>query len=62
VSSQLHIPATLPQGKSLWYPLGRKSGWGPRARLDMVVKRKIFLPCPCQESNPTHPSTASSLH
>jgi hypothetical protein len=38
-----------PQGKSPWYPLDRRLG-GPRAILDMAVKRK--LPSPHQESNP----------
>jgi hypothetical protein len=38
------------QGKSPWYPLDRGIGWGPRAGLDAVVKRKI--PSPCRVSNP----------
>jgi hypothetical protein len=42
VSGQLHAPAALPQGIGGWM--------GPRAILDMVVKRKI--PNPHQESNP----------
>jgi hypothetical protein len=37
------------QGKSPWYPLGRRLG-GLRTILDVVVKRKI--PSPCQELNP----------
>jgi len=49
VSGQLHIPTGLPLGERAldthWI-----GGWlGPRAGLDMVVKRKI--PSPCQESN-----------
>jgi len=32
VSGQLHAPAALPQGKSLWYPLHRWLG-GPQSQL-----------------------------
>jgi hypothetical protein len=36
-------------------------GWvGPRAGLDMVLKRKI--PSPHQESNPDHPACSQSLY
>jgi hypothetical protein len=31
VSSQLHAPAALPQGKRPWYPLDRRLG-GPQSR------------------------------
>jgi hypothetical protein len=31
VNGQLHAPAALPQGKSLWYPLDRRLG-GPQSR------------------------------
>jgi hypothetical protein len=53
VSSQLHAPATLPLKErdpgTHWI-----GGWvGPRAVLDVVVKRKI--PSPYQESNPITP-------
>jgi hypothetical protein len=41
-----------PQGKSPWYPLDRRLG-GPRAILDVMVKRKI--PSPHQKSNPRTP-------
>jgi hypothetical protein len=53
VSGQLHALAALPPGKE---PLDTHwiRGWvGPRAVLDMVVKRKI--PSPCWESNPRTP-------
>jgi len=41
VSGQLHILATLPQGKSPQYPIG---GWmGPRAGLDMGGERKTLV-------------------
>jgi len=39
VSGQLHAPAALPLGKSLWYPLDRI---GPTAGLDVVVEQKKF--------------------
>jgi hypothetical protein len=39
-----------PQGKTPWYPLDRRLGWGARAVLDAVVKRKILSPR--RESNP----------
>jgi hypothetical protein len=49
MSGRLHAPAALPLEKQ---PLG---GWmGPRAGLDMVVKRKG--PSPCRESNPDRPA------
>jgi len=53
VSGQLHAPATLPPEKELpgtrWI-----GGWlGLRAGLDLVVQRKI--PIPCWESNPRTP-------
>jgi hypothetical protein len=50
VSGQLHAPTALPPGKE---PAGTHwiGGWvGPRAVLDVVVKRKI--PSPHRESNP----------
>jgi hypothetical protein len=52
VSGQLNAPATLPPRKDPRYTLDSWiGGWvGPRAGLDMVVKRKILSPC--QESNP----------
>jgi hypothetical protein len=31
VSGQLHAPTALPQGKSPWYPLGRRLG-GPQSQ------------------------------
>jgi hypothetical protein len=53
VSGQLHAPAALPPGKEApstpW-----TGGWvGPRAVLDVVVKRKI--PSPRRKSNPRTP-------
>jgi hypothetical protein len=50
VGGQLHSPAALPPGKE---PMAHWiGGWvGPRAVLDMVVKRKI--PSPRRESNPS---------
>jgi hypothetical protein len=27
VSGKLHVPAALPPGKKLWYPLNRRLGW-----------------------------------
>jgi hypothetical protein len=40
VSSQLHVPAALPLGKTLRDPLDR--GWvGPRVGLDAVERKKI---------------------
>jgi len=48
VSGQPHIPATPPPWQSPPAPI---EGWaGPRAGLDMVVKRKILSPR--QDSNP----------
>jgi len=50
VSDQVHAPAALPPSErapaTCWI-----GGWaGPRASLDLVVKRKI--PSPCRDSNP----------
>jgi len=39
VSGQLHAPATLPQGKSSWYPLDRRLG-GPQNRSGSGGKEK----------------------
>jgi hypothetical protein len=50
VSGQFHTLATLPLGKSMWYPLDRRLG-GNRASLDILTKRKN--PHPYQESNPS---------
>jgi len=50
MSGQFHAPATLPPGKKALgtYCIG---GWvGPRTGLDVVVKRKIAIPC--QNSKP----------
>jgi hypothetical protein len=54
VSGQLEAPAAFPPGKSEhgthWI-----EGWmGPRADLDLVVKRKIF-PLPGLEPRPSSP-------
>jgi hypothetical protein len=51
VESFMPLPL-YPQGKSPWYPLYRGLV-GPRAVLDVVVKRKI--PNPRQKSNPRTP-------
>jgi hypothetical protein len=52
VSGQFHAQASLPSRKEpITHWIG---GWvGPRAVLDVVVKRKI--PSTCQESNPRTP-------
>jgi len=42
------------QGKSPWYPLGRRLDRS-RASLDAAAKRKTSL-CPYWELNPGHPS------
>jgi hypothetical protein len=55
VSGQLHAPAALPPGKEPLVPIMIGVWVGPRAVLDMVVKRKI--PSPCWESNPRTPIT-----
>jgi hypothetical protein len=39
VSGQLHAPAALPQGKSIWYPLDRRLG-GPQSRSGRRCKEK----------------------
>jgi hypothetical protein len=57
---QLHTPVALPPRKE---PPGTHwiVGWvGPRAGLDLVMKRKI--PCPCPDSNPDHPARSSALY
>jgi len=45
VDGQFHLPATLPLSKELLLPLG----WGSRADLDSLQKRKIS--CPFRELN-----------
>jgi len=40
VRGKLHTPAALPPRKEPLVPIGQKAGWGPRAGLDAVVRRK----------------------
>jgi hypothetical protein len=53
VSGQLYAPAALPPGKEPLVPTAQEAGVGPRAVLDVLVKRKI--PSPRRESNPRNP-------
>jgi hypothetical protein len=51
VSGQFHALATLPLPREIGPGTPWIGGWvGPRAGLDVVVKRKI--PSPCQDLNP----------
>jgi hypothetical protein len=52
VSVQLHAPATLPQGKSRWYPLDRRLS-GPQNRSGHDGEEKNSQTR--QESNPRTP-------
>jgi hypothetical protein len=45
VSGQLHAPATLPPGKSPWYPLDRRLG-GPQSRSGFGGEEKNSQPLP----------------
>jgi hypothetical protein len=45
VSGQLHAPAALPQGKSLWYPLDRRLG-GTQSRSGRGSEEKNSQPPP----------------
>jgi hypothetical protein len=42
-TSQLHVPAALPPGKSSWYPLYRRLG-GPQSRSGRYGEMKILAP------------------
>jgi hypothetical protein len=53
VSGHLHAPAALP-------PWKEPPVLGPKAGLDAVEKRKIFLPC--RKSKPSRPSHSPSLN
>jgi hypothetical protein len=54
VIGQLHDSATLPQGKSLWYPLERRlEGFQSQSGCDDEEKKYL---CPCWEPNPCHPA------
>jgi len=44
-----------PRGKSPWYPLNRRLG-EPHSQSGCGGEEKNSLPCPCWESNPSHPS------
>jgi hypothetical protein len=61
VSGQFHAPAALPPGEraSRTHWIGGIGGWvGPRARLDVVAKRK-FLTLPVLELRPVGRSARS---
>jgi hypothetical protein len=45
VNGRLHAPASLPQGKSTWYPLDRKLG-GPQSRSGHGGEEKNSHPLP----------------
>jgi hypothetical protein len=48
-SGQLHSPATLPQGKSPWYPLDRRTS-GPQSRSGRGGEKKNSYHLPGLES------------
>jgi hypothetical protein len=61
VSGQLHAPAALPQGKSLWYPLDRRlSGLQRRSRNG--GEDKNCQPLPGLEPPTTHPAHRPALY
>jgi hypothetical protein len=56
VSGQLHVPAALPPGKELWYPLDRRLD-GPQSRSGCGGEEKNSQPR--RESNPRTPIDTS---
>jgi hypothetical protein len=62
VSGLLHVPSALPPGKETPLPIGYEAGWGPRAGLNDVEKRK-FLTLPWHELRSLgHPASIQSLY
>jgi hypothetical protein len=48
LSGQIHVPATLLQGKSLWHPLNRRLR-GPQSRSGLGGEEKNSQPPPTME-------------
>jgi hypothetical protein len=62
VSGQLHAPAALPPGKSLWYPLDRRLG-GPQSRSGRGGEEKNpQLPPGIEHYNPDRPARSPALY
>jgi len=57
VSDQLHDLAALPPRKKLPEPIYQEAGWAPEP--DWTQWQREKNPCPCWESNCSHPACRS---
>jgi hypothetical protein len=60
VSGRLHAPAALPPRKETLVPNGYEAGVGPRAGLDVLVKKKFSSPTGIR--TPYHPARKNEKH
>jgi hypothetical protein len=61
VSSQLHTPAALPQGKSPWYPLDRRLGVPQSRSVCGGEEKNSQPPLGIELYNPDHPAHSPVL-